>query len=235
MSDNRDKMPYEGHRKRLRNKVKKFGFEMLEPYERLELLLFYVIPRCDTYLIAKRLISSFGGIYGVLNASEEELKSVDGIGDNAAFFIRQLLPLFKQYMKEMALPKMVLDSCEKIVRFMRSYTLGIDKEKFYVLLLNSRKTLLICKEVGGDESKSISIRISEVARLALVHNASYVIIAHNHPSGYIYPSKEDVKSTGMMKAALETVGKTLSDSIIFDEYSYYSFIERRGGIDLRKM
>ena len=67
---------HDGHRMRLDKKVIEKGFEMLEPHEQLEHLLFAVIPRGDTNTIAHDLLNRFGTVASVLNADPEQLMSV---------------------------------------------------------------------------------------------------------------------------------------------------------------
>ncbi len=82
-----------GHRERVRKKFLENGFNGLEDYEILELLLFYVIPRKDTKAIAKELIKKFKTLANVLKADTLELKTINGLGDVAIvlnFFISSL-------------------------------------------------------------------------------------------------------------------------------------------------
>ena len=79
------------HRERLKNRFATQGLDGFESHQVLELLLFYAIPRVDTNPIAHRLLDRFGSITGVLEASPEELKDIEGIGDNAANFLKLIL------------------------------------------------------------------------------------------------------------------------------------------------
>lgn len=75
---------YIGHRRRLRARFLAGGGKDMPDYEFLELLLMIAIPRRDVKPLAKSLLKKFGCLAGVLNASVEELQSVDGIKENSA-------------------------------------------------------------------------------------------------------------------------------------------------------
>ena len=75
------KPQYLGHRDRLRHRFRVSGPDALPDYELLELVLFRALPRRDTKPIAKGLIARFGSFPEVINAPEELLTEVDGVGE----------------------------------------------------------------------------------------------------------------------------------------------------------
>ena len=79
-----------GHRDRLRGRFVKSGAGAFEDYELLELLLFTAIPRRDVKPLAKQLLKQFGGLPGLMGASLEDLQSVQGLGENAAVFLKTI-------------------------------------------------------------------------------------------------------------------------------------------------
>ena len=79
---------HEGHRARLRERVAEHGFDRLKPYEVIEFLLYYALPRRDVNAAAHRLIDRFGSVYAVLTAKAEELTQVEGVGEKTARWLR---------------------------------------------------------------------------------------------------------------------------------------------------
>ena len=89
---------HDGHRERLRNKIRNYGFECLEDHEKLEYLLFPFVPRRDTNPIAHELIRTFGSYKEVLEAETDLLASVAGMTENAALFLHTLPDAFSAYL-----------------------------------------------------------------------------------------------------------------------------------------
>ena len=89
---------HDGHRDRLRKRFLAHGLDVLQDHEVLELLLFYALPRKDTNDLSRRLLKHFGSISAVLEAPLSELKSFDGIGDNAAVLLHLITPLSRRYL-----------------------------------------------------------------------------------------------------------------------------------------
>ena len=76
------------HRKRMKDKFLRFGFEPFNDHEILEMLLYYALPQVDTNEIAHELINKFGSFYAVLEADEEDLVNVEGMGQASAHFLQ---------------------------------------------------------------------------------------------------------------------------------------------------
>ena len=89
----------EGHRKRLREKFTVSGLSGFADYEIVELLLTLGSPRKDCKKQAKEAIKRFKSLRGVLEASAEELRQIDGIGPNNSFGIKLVLEVAGAYLK----------------------------------------------------------------------------------------------------------------------------------------
>ena len=92
----------EGHRERVKRRFLTEDLESFEAHNALEFLLFYGLPRIDTNGIAHRLIDRFGSFSEVLEAPLDELASVDGVGDNAAIFLKLIHSTVKYYEDDVA-------------------------------------------------------------------------------------------------------------------------------------
>lgn len=100
------------------------------------------------------------------------------------------------------------------------------EEKVYVLALNTSGHLTgVCEVSHGSVSMSL-FPVREICQKALLLGAVKVVLTHNHPSGSLDPSKEDVESTKKVKKALETVGIHLDDHIIVSQEGYTSLFEQ---------
>ena len=221
-----------GHRERVRKKFLENGFNGLEDYEVLELLLFYVIPRKDTKAIAKELIKRFKTLANVLKADTLELKTVNGLGDVAITFLKMIgdLPA-RIYKDELKNQKLIKDDKNKItdkevlLSFLRNKIGYEDVEKFYVIYLSSSNEVIAFEESSSGTLDRSSIYPREIYKRVIMENAKSIIIAHNHPSGNTCPSKCDIDITNEIAKGLKNFGALLLEQIIITRDSYFSFLE----------
>ncbi|MBF1202151.1 MAG: DNA repair protein RadC [Fusobacterium periodonticum] len=221
-----------GHRERVRKKFLENGFNGLEDYEVLELLLFYVIPRKDTKAIAKELIKKFKTLANVLKADTLELKTIDGLGASSITFLKMMGALpEKIYKDELKNQKLIKDDKNKItdkevlLSFLRNKIGYEDVEKFYVIYLSSSNEVIAFEESSSGTLDRSSIYPREIYKRVIMENAKSIIIAHNHPSGNICPSKCDIDITNEIAKGLKNFGALLLEHIIITRDSYFSFLE----------
>ena len=221
-----------GHRERVRKKFLENGFNGLEDYEILELLLFYVIPRKDTKAIAKELIKKFENLANVLKADTLELKTIDGLGASSITFLKMMGALpEKIYKDELKNQKLIKDDKNKIsdkevlLSFLRNKIGYEDVEKFYVIYLSSSNEVIAFEESSSGTLDRSSIYPREIYKRVIMENAKSIIIAHNHPSGNTCPSKCDIDITNEIAKGLKNFGALLIEHIIITRDSYFSFLE----------
>ena len=221
-----------GHRERVRKKFLENGFNGLEDYEVLELLLFYVIPIKDTKAIAKELIEKFKTLANVLKADTLELKTINGLGDVAITFLKMIgaLPA-RIYKDELKNQKLIKDDKNKIsdkevlLSFLRNKIGYKNVEKFYVIYLSSSNEVIAFEESSSGTLDRSSIYPREIYKRVIMENAKSIIIAHNHPSGNTCPSKCDIDITNEIAKGLKNFGALLLEHIIITRDSYFSFLE----------
>jgi len=223
-----DKPHYIGHRKRLRERFRKAGAQGMHDYELLELLLTYAIPRRDVKPIAKKLIERFKGITGVMNASQEELESVEGMGPISATLIRLVKELFGLYMAERMEGRDLLASPQAVVDFARVKLAGLSHEAFMVIYLNTKNEVIEYEVVHEGTVDRAIIYPRRIIESALSHHASGLILVHNHPSGYPEPSEDDRRLTRSIYEVAHTIDIRVLDHIIVGRNGYFSF--REGGL-----
>src|SRR3989339_58734 len=224
------KPSYIGHRKRLKEKYKKNGINGWLDYEVLELALSYAIPRKDTKPIAKELISRFKTINGVLDADRKYLEEVKGISEHTAFFLKLLKDVAILYMEKGIHNKDLLSSPQLVYDYLKTSLRGASDEEFKILFLDNRNKLIGIETFESGTVNPAVVYPRKVVERALYNHAVGVIIAHNHPSGALQPSQDDIDVTKTIKNALRTVDIALLDHIIIGNNEYYSF--RNNGIDV---
>lgn len=217
---------YEGHRERLREKYLQGGYFAFHEYEVLELLLTYVIPRKDTKPIAKDLIEKFGSLDGVVTASIEELCSISGIKENSAIFVKLLGDLSKNlYKGEIKKEGIQLKDKNSLIRYLRSEIGFSSREEFRVIFLNNYNMLVGSETLFIGTIDKSAVYPREIVEKVLYYKAKGIIFAHNHPSGNLRPSKQDIQITEHMQEALDLIDVKLLEHIIITQDGYFSFLE----------
>lgn len=218
------KKPHEGHRSRLRESYLRGGFEALNEVTRLELLLFYAIPRKDTNLLAHALLKDFGSFSAVMDADLHRLLEVEGMTQNAAILIRLVgqLSAAAQQERIQARSRGILDTTAKCAEYLLPYFFDVNREMVYILCLDGKCKVIACRKLGEGSVNAADVSVRSIVETALHYNASTVIIAHNHPCGIALPSAEDESTTSRIWRALNAVSIPLADHIIIAENEYYS-------------
>jgi DNA repair protein RadC len=205
---------YVGHRDRLRERFANAGPDALQDYELLELVLFSIIPRRDVKPLAKTLLDEFGSLLGVMSASVDKLKTVDGLSDSSAVQLKAFHALTQRMLIEEIKQKPVLNSWQKLLDYCRVSMAHEPREQFRVFFLDRKNQLLKAetKQVGTVDHVQVYPR--EVVKRAIELSASAIILVHNHPSGDPTPSQADIAMTKELLAAAKTLEITVHDHII---------------------
>ena len=217
------------HRERVRKRFLREGLEHFEQHNQLELLLFYAIPQRDTNGIAHDLIQRFGSISRVMDASVEELMTVDGIGERAAVLLKLVPALARSYTLDHLGKVRTFQSGEELKEYLLALYTGCTKERVYLLLFDNRDTLLRTVQIGeGDLTAALFSTREIVQQVLLYSKTTKVILSHNHPVGLALPSHADQTATDEIQRALSSVEVTLYDHIIVTgNRECYSLRERR--------
>lgn len=101
------------------------------------------------------------------------------------------------------------------------------EEYFYLLCLNTKGKIVGIHEVAHGSLTECIVHPREVFKRALINNAHAVIVAHNHPSGSLAPSKEDFNLTNRLKECGEILRIPVLDHIIVSAEGYYSFAKEK--------
>jgi DNA repair protein RadC len=178
-------------------------------------------------MTSQKLLSRFGSLKGVANASVEELVQTSGIGLAKATQIKAALELGRRLEADTGeQPRPVLRSPEDVVAEVRSQLKGKKKEHFLVLCLDTRNRLINRRLVSMGSLDTSIVHPREVFKDAVSSCAASVVFAHNHPSGDPEPSKEDIELTKRLARAGEIVGIEVLDHIIICDKSFVSLKAR---------
>jgi DNA repair protein RadC len=212
---------------RPRERLLKLGSEALSAQEILAVILGRGTKGESVMMTSQKLLSRFGNLKGVANASVEELIQTTGIGPAKATQIKAALELSRRLEADASeKPRPVLRAPEDVVAEVRSQLKGKKKEHFLVLCLDTRNRLVDRKLVSMGSLDTSIVHPREVFKEAISSCAASVIFAHNHPSGDPEPSKEDIELSKRLAKAGEIVGIDVLDHIVVCDEGFVSLKAR---------
>ena len=216
---------HSGRRSRMRERYRSVGPEGFDDVDTLEFLLYYLFPRHDTRELAHRLLDTFGSLYDVMHASEDQLLQVKGMGEAAAVFfpfLRSLESRIVLQSKDLRDPEKRLTTPRAMAEYMIPRFYEAQTEEVWLLCLDAhfRPLKEVCLGRGSSTSTGISGR--EAAKAALSQKTVRCVLFHNHPGGTMRPSREDLEATASIAAMLSGMDITLTDHLIIAGDQWYS-------------
>ena len=213
---------HEEHRKRMREKYLNLGKSAFVEHEILEMLLFASLPRCDTNALAHSLIDKFGSFSGVCDADINELLKIKGVGTSTAFLLKLIPSVSSQYVDSKYADGTLILSSEAAFAYLKAKYVDVKEEMASVLMLNRRGKLIKWEKLSDGGLGYTSIDNRKLIELCLCHNATQVILCHNHPSGIAIPSHDDLLTTQNIIKALQYIGVRVVDHIVIADDDYVS-------------
>ncbi len=155
--------------------------------------------------------------------SVKELQKFKGIGEVKAITIVSALEIGRRRKVMESTKKLKIQSSQNAYDLIKGDLMDINHEEFWMILLK-RNNEVLKKEMissGGVSGTFVDSKI--LFKRALEETASSVILAHNHPSGNLQPSKEDIALTRKIREAGETLDIRILDHLIIGDHSFFSF------------
>jgi len=200
---------------RPREKLLARGPGALSDAELLALLLRTGMAGTSVLQLAQQLLDQFGGVAGLLNTQADDLKRIKGLGGTAKRAeLVAVLELARRALAEQLKARAVLDSATAVKDYVQLHLASRPHEVFAVLFLDSQHRLLALEELFRGTLSQTSVYPREVALRALHHHAAAVVLAHNHPSGSVQPSRADEALTQSLTAALALIDVRVLDHVI---------------------
>ena len=212
-----------GHRQRIIGKLKQNGFEQFEDYEIVELMLFLIFKRKDTKPIAKMLIEKFKTIENILNATDDELMTIQGIGKSTCNAFKIINSIIKSVLKSKIINKNVIICFNDVINYIKLNMQNLDSEKVRLLLLNGKNTIIDDILIQKGNIDYVEIYPQEILKHCINKGAKSIVLIHNHPSGDPTPSTHDIYITNKIQEATGLFNITLFDHIIIGGDQYISF------------
>jgi DNA repair protein RadC len=209
-----------GHRQRLRDRFRERGLEGFRDAEILELLLSFGTPRSDCKEPAKAALKQFGSLAAVLEEPLSGLQEIKGIGPKNGFAVHFIQAVARRYLKDRLQGKRYLHSSTDVRDYLLHALRGLKKEVFTVIYLDSSHAILDTETVAEGTINVNTVYPRELVKKALQQNAAAMIIAHNHPSGSLDPSPQDIELTRTLSLLGSMMQIQLLDHIIIGNGSF---------------
>jgi DNA repair protein RadC len=174
--------------------------------------------------LAGGVISEAGGLHGLYDVSVHELMQVNGIGEAKACIILAAVELGRRIGQVRNPGRPVISSPADVERLLRGRIANLDRENFVVVLLNTKNEVIETSTVSVGTLGASLVHPREVFKPAVRASAASVILAHNHPSGKVEPSREDREVTRRLGEAAGILGIELLDHVIVGD-GYFSMKE----------
>ena len=206
-------------RERPREKLLEKGAKALTDTELLAVLIGKGTKGRDVLALSRQLVKVVD--QKGLDLSVADVLGIKGIGAAKAALIVAALEFVRRRVKEEGVK---IQSPSDVVPLLKHYATR-KQEHFISVSLNGANEVMAIRVVTIGLIDKSHVHPREVFANILMERASSVIVAHNHPSGSLTPSREDLAVTRQLKEAAELLGIKLLDHIIFSHRGYYSFLE----------
>ncbi len=213
-------------REQPREKLLKYGPEILADEELLAILLRTGCQGMHVMELSSDLLRRFGGLDGLLSAECHRLQSIKGLGDAKVSQLVAILELCRRVLSRKLEHVDALTKPDETRDYLKLHFQGLEKEVFACLFLDTRHRVLALENLFFGTVDSAAVYPREIVKRALQLNASAVILAHNHPSGDPEPSQADIRITYTIREALALVDIRVLDHMIIGCGKTVSLAER---------
>ncbi len=213
---------------RPRERLVLFGTEALSAQELVAIILGRGVAGEPVMLTAQKLLSTFGSLDALINASLEDLQTVKGIGLAKACQFRAILEISHRindplHSSDKSKKSKALLKPDDVYKMIKPKFARLKKEHFVLLSFDTRNRVIGFDTISVGTLNASLVHPRELFGIAIRRHAASVIIVHNHPSGDPDPSDEDIKVTAKLVEAGKLMGIQVLDHIVVAQDSFYSF------------
>jgi DNA repair protein RadC len=180
----------------------------------------------DAVTLSRELLHHFGGLKGILNANKKELEKVKGLGTAKISQLLAAIEIAKRQLKEGIVGNKPIKGPEDVIEYVSLSMANLKEEIFKVIYLNSANIILAMEDLFKGTVNQSAVYPREVVKRALELNACALIFVHNHPSGDLNPSQQDLSLNEKLIQACLAIDLTPLDHLIISPAGYISFKEK---------
>lgn len=211
---------------RPRERLVKYGAKSLSTEDLIAIIMKTGTKDYSSKFLASQILKKVKTIPDLKNITLNSLIKINGIGVVKAIEFLAALELGRRVYESKPLENnLKFNGAKKIYDYFSSELNGLTQEHFICLYLDQSKKLIEKKLLfKGTLNKSL-IHPREIFKWAYLSSAAYIICVHNHPSGNVIPSNEDINVTNMLVKIGHLQGIPVIDHVIIGNNNYYSFYE----------
>ena len=221
----RPKISARERRDLLRERLLRDPLRELSESELLELLLSFATRTRDVRLLSEQLLTTFGGLRGVLDASSVELRTFKGLGFQAVALVRMVREIVERCSELPHLPAEVLAHPEEMQRYLLARMGSLRGEAILLVFLNSQGVLLGEELLAAGTLDRTVMFPRQVMEFALHYNAASLVVVHNHPHGPPLPSARDRDEAERLRDALLPFDVRVVDAIVVGQTRCFSIFK----------
>jgi DNA repair protein RadC len=198
------------------------GPNALSTVELLAVLLGRGVKGKTALELASEILSRIGSLRALSQVTGMELTKLTGLGLTLSSRIQAALELSRRYSEEEVRLAETLGGAEEAYKFLRPRLRDLPHEVFACIFLNQKHGVISYRELFRGSVHGSAVSPREVVKHALQENAAAVILCHNHPSGHVSPSPDDLRLTEELKSVLSKIDVRVVDHIIVGGNGYFS-------------
>ena len=211
---------------RPRERLINFGAESLSNEELLSILLKTGTKDVSVKELASTILNKIGEINKLSEMNYHVLSSIPGVGSAKACTLLAVVELSKRITRKNAsLNNVIIKSADIAFDYFRYIFKDQKQEYFYVIYLDNKKRVIENKLLFKGTLNQSIVHPREVFKSACILSASSIICVHNHPSGNVEPSREDINLTKRLSEIGILIGIKVVDHLIISYDNYFSFLE----------
>ncbi len=210
-----------------REKMLSKGRQSLSDSELLAILIGSGTPGISAVDLSKLILNDYNNNLNELGKAEinDFVKKYKGIGTAKAITIVAALELGRRRQHTTPLERIAITSSKDVFNYLYGTMADLPHEEFWILLCNRSNKVMDKIQIGQGGLSSVVVDTKIIIRHALERLASAIILCHNHPSGNLKPSNEDINLTKRVKEAAALLDIRILDHIIIGDMNYYSFAD----------
>ncbi|HEX6292424.1 MAG TPA: DNA repair protein RadC [Herpetosiphonaceae bacterium] len=210
-----------------RERLRDNGPQALSDAELLAILLRTGVTGINVVEMARKLLVEHGGWVGLQRLSFEELTKIHGMGEAKAAQVKAALEIGRRLLLAQPEQRPQITCPDDVANLLMVEMSHLEQEHLRVVLLNTKNHVLKITTIYIGSINSSAVRIGEIFKEALKHNAASLIVVHNHPSGDPTPSPEDVAVTRHLIESGKLLDVNVLDHLVIGQGQWVSLRQRR--------